>query len=536
MKTSARHIDLLDYIRGVAILSILLFHTLGTTFGYDSLPWDGCIRDLSGQTSFLFFLPLSIGQVGVAIFFVVSGFCIHLSFQQQGQKWGGFFIRRFFRIYPPFLAAVIFFILIDLVHSQFRFGGQEWTQLFTHLFLVHNFNSETFFGVNPSFWSLAIEAQLYLIYPVLLFLVGKLGWRRTMAILAVCEFLIRATDGVMQATNTTNIVSSCLSNSPLGYWFSWSLGAYIAEALLKKESLPFNKSLVAPWLFLMFASYFIKPIFPFLFPLAAITTAIITSRLLSGNMSAIKMPAVSLAALKKIGLWSYSIYLLHQPLINIYSSVITWAVPDEHRSSLPVFLLLLGTWAVVIPFSVLWYKIFELPGIAFGKRIIRKINARNAAAVEPQRVQEKRGIAAAAFCWRVAALLIIAAGSCFISAELTPPAPDENNNLAWSLATNPDASKRNGVLAVKLAENACGRTQYRTTTMVGTLAACYAEAGRFDDAVAAAQKAIELATQNGETNLLKRNQELMELYRAHQPYREQQTNTQVEIAPSSAQK
>ena len=63
------------------------------------------------------------------------------------------------------------------------------------------------------------------------------------------------------------------------------------------------------------------------------------------------------------------------------------------------------------------------------------------------------------------------------------------NNLAWALATHPDAKIRNGTRAVKLAEDACRQTQYQQTVMVGTLAAAYAEAGRFDDALATAQKA-----------------------------------------------
>ena len=52
--------------------------------------------------------PIEI--VGVAIFFVVSGFCIHLSFRRGAPgDWRGFFIRRFFRIYPPYFLAVLIF-------------------------------------------------------------------------------------------------------------------------------------------------------------------------------------------------------------------------------------------------------------------------------------------------------------------------------------------------------------------------------------------------------------------------------------------
>jgi len=94
------------------------------------------------------------------------------------------------------------------------------------------------------------------------------------------------------------------------------------------------------------------------------------------------------------------------------------------------------------------------------------------------------------------------------------------NNLAWGLATNPDANKRDGELAVKLAQRACDQTHYHETMAVGTLAAAYAETGRFDDAIATAQKACDLASASGNTMLLNKNQELLALYREHQPYHE----------------
>jgi tetratricopeptide (TPR) repeat protein len=97
---------------------------------------------------------------------------------------------------------------------------------------------------------------------------------------------------------------------------------------------------------------------------------------------------------------------------------------------------------------------------------------------------------------------------------------DKSKDLAWSLATDPDPSRRNGPLAVKLAEGACRMTHYQTSIMVGTLAATYAEAGRFDDAIATAQKACALASKAGDQELLKKEQELLALYRNHQPYRE----------------
>jgi Tfp pilus assembly protein PilF len=104
--------------------------------------------------------------------------------------------------------------------------------------------------------------------------------------------------------------------------------------------------------------------------------------------------------------------------------------------------------------------------------------------------------------------------------RLKPDSPDVLNNLAWLLATCPDARIRDGAQAVKHAGRACELTHYHMTPMVGTLAAAYAEAGRFDDAISTAQKACTLATESGDQDLLKRNQELLALYQSHQPYHE----------------
>jgi lipopolysaccharide biosynthesis regulator YciM len=94
------------------------------------------------------------------------------------------------------------------------------------------------------------------------------------------------------------------------------------------------------------------------------------------------------------------------------------------------------------------------------------------------------------------------------------------NNLAWALATSPDASKRDGKRAVQLAERACDLTQYQQPIMVGTLAAAYAEAGRFDDAVATAQKARDIALALGQKDIAGNNQHLLELYKSGRAFHE----------------
>jgi tetratricopeptide (TPR) repeat protein len=104
--------------------------------------------------------------------------------------------------------------------------------------------------------------------------------------------------------------------------------------------------------------------------------------------------------------------------------------------------------------------------------------------------------------------------------RLNPDSVEAINNLAWTLATSTEANLRNGVRAVDLAKRACELTHYKKTIYIGTLAAAYAEAGRFDDAITTAEKACTVAEKSGDPNLLQRNQELLALYRRHQPYHE----------------
>jgi Tfp pilus assembly protein PilF len=104
--------------------------------------------------------------------------------------------------------------------------------------------------------------------------------------------------------------------------------------------------------------------------------------------------------------------------------------------------------------------------------------------------------------------------------KLQPNRPDTLNNLGWILATDPRSEIRQGVQAVDCAYAACTLTHEKSPMMLGTLAAAYAEAGKFDDAVAAGMKAHDLAVAQGNTNLAALNLKLVGLYRQRQPYHE----------------
>jgi len=103
--------------------------------------------------------------------------------------------------------------------------------------------------------------------------------------------------------------------------------------------------------------------------------------------------------------------------------------------------------------------------------------------------------------------------------RLRPDWPGVLNNLAWLLATHPSAEFRNGHQAVPLAERACQLTGGTNLAMVSTLAAAYAEAGRFPEAVSAQQKACDLAAAQGQAPP-ERLQRRLEFYRSGQPYHE----------------
>jgi tetratricopeptide (TPR) repeat protein len=103
---------------------------------------------------------------------------------------------------------------------------------------------------------------------------------------------------------------------------------------------------------------------------------------------------------------------------------------------------------------------------------------------------------------------------------LKPDMVEALNNLAWILAANPSDAVRNGAEAVRLAERACELTRHGEPLLLGTLAAAYAEAGRFSDAAKTAEKARSLAAEAGLKDIAEKNAELLELYRAGKPYRE----------------
>ncbi len=378
-----RHIDFIDHLRGVAILSVLLFHVLsgltGTSYSAgDTIAmnhWDGWVRDFHPPITLLLVLPAFVGWVGVPIFFVISGFCIHLSHQRSREKgFKTFFIRRFFRLYPPYLLALVVFAASRYLRGNYSSLPNFTADVATHLFMVHNYGF--FFGINAPFWSLAIEAQLYLIYPLFLGLVGRYGWQQALCVTAGLEVTLRALQGVFGTCWPGTIFDTTLAVSPFAYWYSWTIGAALAEAYLRREErIPFCSSYLWLCLPMFVACWFLKGIYPFCFTLAALLTAFILGRLLRHSPFRIPTTGVAGAVLSHVRSWgilSYSAYLLHGPIVN---GICYWeeaSIGQRLPILISFFLVLAIGWACVFPISYLFNRWVEDPSTSWGKRLLRR--------------------------------------------------------------------------------------------------------------------------------------------------------------------
>jgi tetratricopeptide (TPR) repeat protein len=100
--------------------------------------------------------------------------------------------------------------------------------------------------------------------------------------------------------------------------------------------------------------------------------------------------------------------------------------------------------------------------------------------------------------------------------RLQPDNEDALNSLAWILACSPRSERRAGKEAVRLAKRACDLSRNEQAAYVITLAAAYANVGRFSEAILSAQKARELALANGEEEAAERARTLQNLFESHQ--------------------
>jgi peptidoglycan/LPS O-acetylase OafA/YrhL len=297
-----KHIDRIDVLRGVAILSVILFHLLGTVFGKDHPGFHDKILDVAAVPYQWWLLsPLSLGWTGVALFFVISGYVIHRSrLLAKNFTWLDFLKRRFWRIYPAYFIFLVVFSVakgVPLLSADFLL----------HLLMLQNLTDQTFFGgINGVFWSVAVECQLYALYPVLISCRRYIPMLPLSGAAATIWLLIAYTFADLPPNNPA------IWASPFLLWPAWTIGAVIAEKHIGGSRL-FNRR--AAWiiviLLLLFASSAIQPLYPLAFNLAAIAWAAVLDSYVFKSAVLGKVETIACT----VGAASYSIYLIHQPIM-----------------------------------------------------------------------------------------------------------------------------------------------------------------------------------------------------------------------------
>jgi peptidoglycan/LPS O-acetylase OafA/YrhL len=320
---ASRRLDHLDGLRAVAALYVVLFHA-GVCFLKAPLPpWARALSRL-----------LVFGHEAVAIFIVLSGYCLMLPAARSAEGRlahgvRGYFARRAWRILPPYYAALLLSLaLIALVPALGAQAptGTIWDDthpafgagpVLSHLLLVHNLSPAWVYKINGPLWSVATEWQIYFFLPFLFLPV----WRRAgaLATLAVAFAL-----GYLPLLVAPRVAHTALP---------WYLGLFalgMVAAGVSRAPRPFERWLRAAvswgWVALgLFAVCGLggmvlaqlwfrwKPVTDALVGLA---TAALLIHCAEAGASPVQRLLASAPAVK-VGHFSYSLYLIHLPVVAL---------------------------------------------------------------------------------------------------------------------------------------------------------------------------------------------------------------------------
>ncbi len=365
---------LIDALRGFAALLVAYFHCrqiiwvgmqqFQNTFGH--------ALDFSVISGYLT-LPFTWGSAGVPIFFVISGYCIHYNAAQRlacnpahRLDTSNFWARRWVRIYPVLIAALLLTLALDAISLQFAPVSHKIQSLGPTSFLVNLFSLQGIagspYGSNGALWTLSLEVQFYALYPLLFAARRRFGMRPVLAAVASIN-LVSA--WFLERHN----LQFCTS-----YWLSWTLGAYIADvyahASARKTHLSrhwYSAAFILITLgcgaFHFFGQYTA-------FQLWALGFTCYLYRSLAHPIP----PGIVTRALAWLGTFSYSLYLIHMPLFVCLGSFFYHS--RQQLAIWPSFGFLLFS----IPVAYLFYRTFELPAMTWAARLKRR---QAAAAIQP---------------------------------------------------------------------------------------------------------------------------------------------------------
>lgn len=324
----------LDGIRGFAAIAVVLYHALLST---------GLANEATQKLP-LIDLIFGWGYLGVPVFIVLSGYVLMLPTLSNDLKLRGgaakYLKRRARRVIPPYYAALILSILlIVLIPVMRETSGTQWDtklpmtvpSIVSHFLLVHDFHPDWIGAINGPLWSVAVEWQIYLLFPLILLPL----WRKFGAGVVVVGAVIVSVSPVFTG---------------LGEWaHPWligifAMGMWSAQATMKPGRNRWAGPLSLGFLVLtLVAIVATKQLGIHSFGLietcagAAVAAGLVWvgQRATRGATPGIVKPFQSRPMIR-LGLFSYSIYLLHSPLLALANLLL-----------LPLGLPLIGQWAVM---------------------------------------------------------------------------------------------------------------------------------------------------------------------------------------------
>ena len=290
-----RYIPQLDVLRGLAILYVMFYHAAKNVPALHLLP------------------VFRFGFTGVDLFFVLSGFLITgilVRTKDADCYFTNFYMRRILRIWPLYYALLLFaFVLLPTVQPHLKaeiFGRSHPWQSFP-FFLQNFFLRGEAFGMLTVTWSLAIEEQFYLVWP----LIVRFAPRRILmplALLAPCvSILLRglAAHGLLHVNMTTN---------PFTRLDGLALGSFLALWIPEAENLRVKRTGIV----LVIASLPVLILLGWFDPDSAIFYTLVSIFFAGLLCISINAPRIAnLKFMKYTGKISYGLYLLHVPSFDL---------------------------------------------------------------------------------------------------------------------------------------------------------------------------------------------------------------------------
>jgi peptidoglycan/LPS O-acetylase OafA/YrhL len=355
---SAAKDHVIDAMRGFAALLVAYFHCRQVVWvGMQSFHHAaGTSLDLGTIVAYLTF-PIAWGSAGVPIFFVISGYCIHRGTALRLAREPGyrldapnFWARRFARIYPVLLAALLLTFALDWFSLQLPPVSHKVRDLGLHAFVVNLLSLQGVagktYGSNGALWTLSLEVQFYAVYPLLVAVRRRFGIAPVLAAVAL-----------------VNVVSACLLERHdiqffTSYWLSWTLGVWIAEAQAGNTRSA-RRAAASLWYGLAVALTALGCVaFHFgqygAFQLWALGFACYLAKALADQQA---VRSVAMRALSRIGDFSFSLYIIHLPIFVLLASLF-------YRSSLQMSIWpSLAFMLVALPAAYVFYRLVELPAM-----------------------------------------------------------------------------------------------------------------------------------------------------------------------------